>query len=102
VTSGGKGVTELNDLITAQPVLEQAVADAADGLTSTRTGLRTPATNVDRLNKRFYSKLQRPWPQRGQRHPPQKPCAMALKPRHWFVKGLTQSRFGWKIPAEES
>lgn len=58
VTSGGKGVTDLNSLITGQPVLEQAVEDAAAGLTSARTGLRTPATGVDRLNKHFYSKLQ--------------------------------------------
>ncbi len=58
VTSGGKGVTDLNALITGQPVLVQAIEDTSAGLTSARTGLRTPATGVDRLNKHFYAKLQ--------------------------------------------
>lgn len=58
VTSGGMGVTDLNNLIIAQPALEQAIEDAAAGVSSARTALRTAATTVDRLNKRFYAKLQ--------------------------------------------
>lgn len=58
VTSGGKGVTDLNALITAQPALEQALEDTAANVSSARTVLRTAATTVDRLNKRFYAKLQ--------------------------------------------
>jgi len=58
VTSGGKGVTDLDSSIIAQPALEQAVEDAAAEVTTARTALRTAANNVDRLNKRFYAKLQ--------------------------------------------
>jgi hypothetical protein len=58
VTSGGKGVADLNTLITTQPLLEQAVEDTAADVSSARTALRTAATAVDRLNKRFYAKLQ--------------------------------------------
>jgi hypothetical protein len=58
VQSGGKGVADLNNLITAQPALEQAIEDTAAEVSSARTALRTAATNVDRLNKRFYAKLQ--------------------------------------------
>jgi len=58
VTSGGKGVVDLVALMNAQPALEQAVEDTAAEVSSARTALRTAATTVDRLNKRFYSKLQ--------------------------------------------
>ena len=58
VTSGGKGVADLVTLMAAQPALEQAIEDTAAVVTTTRTNLRTAATNVDRLNKRFYAKLQ--------------------------------------------
>ena len=58
ITSGGKGVTDLNALVLAHPALEQAVEDTAATVTSARTALRTAATTVDRLNKRFYAKLQ--------------------------------------------
>jgi hypothetical protein len=58
VTSGGKGETDLVALMTAQPALEQAIEDTAAAVSSARTTLRTAATNVDRLNKRFYAKLQ--------------------------------------------
>lgn len=58
VTSGGKGLTELNTLTTAQAPLEQAVEDTAADVSSKRTALRTAATALDRLNKRFFAKLQ--------------------------------------------
>jgi hypothetical protein len=58
ITSGGKGATELTAAIAAQPALEQAVADRATDVTTARTALRTAATAVDRLNKRFYTRLQ--------------------------------------------
>ena len=58
VTSGGKGEADLVTLMIAQPALEQAIEDTAAEVSSARTALRTAATNVDRLNKRFYAKLQ--------------------------------------------
>lgn len=57
VTSGGLTVTDLVAAMDAQPDLEQAVEDAAADLTTARTALRGAATALDRLNKRFYSKL---------------------------------------------
>jgi hypothetical protein len=41
-----------------QPPLEQAIEDTAAALSSARTALRVAATAVDRLNKRFFAKLQ--------------------------------------------
>ncbi len=58
ITSGGKGITDLNTLTAAQPALEQSIEDTAADVSAKRTALRTAATNVDRLNKRFYAKLQ--------------------------------------------
>lgn len=58
VTSGGKGEADLVALMNAQPALEQAIEDMSAGVSSARTALRTAANNVDRLNKRFYVKLQ--------------------------------------------
>ena len=57
ITSGAKGVAELVALMAAQPALEQAVTDAAADVTGARTVLRVAATALDRLNKRFYKKL---------------------------------------------
>jgi len=57
ITSGGKGLTDLNTLIAAQPALEQALEDRAADVGSARSALRVAATAVDRLNKRFYAKL---------------------------------------------
>ena len=58
ITSAGKGLTDLTTAMNAQPALEQTVDDRAADVTSTRTNLRVSATGVDRLNKRFYAKLQ--------------------------------------------
>ena len=58
VTSGGKGAAQLTAAMAAQPGLEQALEDRAADVTTARTDLRVAATAVDRLNKRFYSKLQ--------------------------------------------
>lgn len=58
ITTGGKGVADLDALMTAQAPLEQAVEDTAAEVSSSRTALRVAATAVDRLNKRFYARLQ--------------------------------------------
>lgn len=58
VTSGGKGIAELTAMMAAQPGLQQTVEDRAADVSTARTDLRVAATAVDRLNKRFYSKLQ--------------------------------------------
>lgn len=57
ITCGGKGVTQLSILLAAQPALEQTVEDRAADVAAARTALRVAATAVDRLNKRFYTKL---------------------------------------------
>ena len=58
ITTGGKGVTDLIATMAAQPGLEQTLEDHAVEVTTARTTLRVAATTVDRLNKRFYGKLQ--------------------------------------------
>ena len=58
VTAGGKTVADLITAMNSQPALEQAVEDRAVDVTAARTALRTAAAIVDRLNKRFYGKLQ--------------------------------------------
>lgn len=58
ITAGGKGVADLTTAMNAQPALEQTVEDRAVDVTDARTALRTAATTVDRLNKRFYAKLE--------------------------------------------
>ena len=58
ITAGGKAVADLIAAMAAQPAKEQAVEDRAVDVTSARTDLRVAATAVDRLNKRFYGKLQ--------------------------------------------
>ncbi len=58
ITSGGQGVAALTTAMNAQPALEQAIEDHAVDATTARTALRTAATAVARLNKRFYVKLQ--------------------------------------------
>ena len=57
ITSGGKGVTDLNALMAAQPALEQAIEDTAANVSAARTALRIAATSLGRLNKRIYAKL---------------------------------------------
>jgi hypothetical protein len=51
-------VADLTTAMNAQPALEQAVEDRAVDVTDARTALRTAATHVDRLNKRFFAKLE--------------------------------------------
>jgi hypothetical protein len=58
ITSGGKGLTQLNAALIAQPALEQALEDRIADVATARTALRTAATAVDRLNKRFFARLQ--------------------------------------------
>ena len=58
ITAGGKGVADLTTGMNAMPALEQTVEDRAVDVTSARTDLRSAAATVDRLNKRFYAKLE--------------------------------------------
>lgn len=58
ITSGGRGIAELTDLVAAQPALEQALEDRDADVSTARNALRVARTGVDRLNKRFYRKLQ--------------------------------------------
>jgi len=58
VTSGGKGVGEVSAAMAALPAVAQALEDRAAEVTAARTALRTAATALDRLNKRFYSRLK--------------------------------------------
>ncbi|MEO5715868.1 MAG: hypothetical protein ABIT37_20480 [Luteolibacter sp.] len=57
ITSSGKGLANLTTALDAQPALGQTEEDRAADASSTRTDLRVAATAVDRLNKRFYSRL---------------------------------------------
>jgi hypothetical protein len=57
VTSGGKGVAQLTAAMDSQPGLGQALENKAADVTEARSTLREAAIAVDRLNKRFYSKL---------------------------------------------
>src|SRR5205085_7537816 len=58
ISAGSLTIDDLTDAMSAQPALEQAVENRTADVSTTRTGLRTAATAVDRLNKRFYAKLQ--------------------------------------------
>jgi hypothetical protein len=58
ITSGGRGRAELLAALAAQPGLEQAREDAAAAVAAARNALAQAARAVDRLNKRFYAKLQ--------------------------------------------
>lgn len=58
ITSGGKGIADLSAAMGAQPAKEQTVEDRASDVSTARSTLRNAAVAVDRLNKRFYSRLQ--------------------------------------------
>jgi hypothetical protein len=58
VTCDGKGAGEAAALRLAMEQLEDATAAALVPLALARTALRTAARAVDKLNKRFYKKLQ--------------------------------------------
>ncbi len=58
ITTGGRGLPDLIAAIAAQPALEQAVESRAAELSQARSALRLAAQVLDRLNKRFYQKLQ--------------------------------------------
>lgn len=58
ITAGGKGVADLTSEMNAQPAKEQTVEDRAVDVTDARTALRSAAATVDRLNKRFFAKLE--------------------------------------------
>ena len=58
ITSGGKGLAHLIAADGAQPSLEQAVENTLALANEARNTLDTEATAVDRINKRFYKRLQ--------------------------------------------
>ena len=58
ITAAGRNVTNLIAALTAQPGLRQTVSDRAASVSSARSALRTAAVTLDRLNKRFYSRLK--------------------------------------------
>lgn len=58
VSGAGGGVGELSAAIDAQAVLAQALEDRTADVSAARSALRTEATALDRLNKRFYAKLR--------------------------------------------
>ena len=58
ITAAGKNVINLNTAVSAQPGLEQTVEDRAAAASTARSALRIAANTLDRLNKRFYSRLK--------------------------------------------
>jgi hypothetical protein len=58
VRSGGKGLADLTAALDAQAALEQALQDRTARLNQARAALRDAAAALDRLNKRFYARLQ--------------------------------------------
>ncbi|MEO5713195.1 MAG: hypothetical protein ABIT37_06875 [Luteolibacter sp.] len=58
ITSGGRGLAQLTTALAAQPALGQTEQDRAADATAARIALRAAATALDRLNKRFYVRLQ--------------------------------------------
>lgn len=58
ISSGGKGIAELSAAIDAHPPLMQRLEDRTADVSAARAALRSDASALDRLNKRFYSKLK--------------------------------------------
>jgi hypothetical protein len=58
ITSSGKGLADLTAAMAAQAGLLQALNDRNAQLNQARAALREAAVTLDRLNKRFYAKLQ--------------------------------------------
>ncbi len=58
ITSAGTSLADLDALMSAQPALAQAMDDTAADVSAARAALRTAASSVDRLNKRFYRRLE--------------------------------------------
>ena len=58
ISVAGKTVGDLTTAMNGQPALEQAVENTAADVTSARTNFDTADHVLDRLNKRFYKKLQ--------------------------------------------
>ena len=55
---GGQGVAALSAAIDAHPPLAQVCANRNADVSAARTALRSAAAQLDRINKRFYSKLK--------------------------------------------
>lgn len=58
ITAGGKSLTDLNTALTNMPALEQAIENTAAAARDARNDLHSNTRALDRLNKRFYKKLQ--------------------------------------------
>lgn len=58
VACAGKGQAELSAALDAQVALEQALHDRSARINQSRAALREAAASLDRLNKRFYSRLK--------------------------------------------
>lgn len=58
ITSGGRGIAQLTAALSSQPGRCQNEENRAADARAARTTLRVAATGLDRLNKRFYSRLQ--------------------------------------------
>jgi hypothetical protein len=58
ITSGGRGMAQLTAALASLPGLGQIEENRAADARAARTALRVAATGLDRLNKRFYSRLQ--------------------------------------------
>jgi hypothetical protein len=58
ITSGGRGIAQLTAALADLPSLGQIEENRAADTRAARTALRVATTGLDRLNKRFYSRLQ--------------------------------------------
>ena len=58
IRSNGQGVAGLSAAIDAHPPLVQLLEDRSADVSAARAALRTAAAQLDRINKRFYSKLK--------------------------------------------
>ncbi len=58
IRTGGQGIVELSAAIDAHPPLAQVLEDRSADVSAARAALRTAAAQLDRINKRFYSKLR--------------------------------------------
>ena len=58
VTAGGKALSHLQAAVSVQGPMEQVVQDRESDVVTARTTLETETHAVDRINKRFYVRLQ--------------------------------------------
>lgn len=58
IRAGGRGYAELTAMINAFPAVMQRCEDRGADVSAARTALRAGAEHLDRINKRFFSKLK--------------------------------------------